>query len=92
MHNGEASLEQTDTSKKALARQVELFRAMTPEHRLELAFSLSHGTREMSLVGLQRLHPTEDDLTLRIRLAGLMYGPAAAERISAAIARRRSGS
>ena len=88
MHNGEASVKQTDSSAKARARQLQLFRAMSPQERLELALSMSESARELSLTGLQKLHPTESDLQLRIRLAGLLYGATAQARITAALARR----
>ncbi|MBL8914241.1 MAG: hypothetical protein JNM17_26285 [Archangium sp.] len=87
MHNGEASLEQTDTSKKALARQVELFRAMTVDQRLQRTFSMSASMREVALAGLRRLHPNDDDDALRVRLATLMYGAEAGERIKRLLAR-----
>lgn len=89
MHNGEASVAQTDTSKKALARQVQLFRAMTVDQRLQRTFALSASMREISLAGLKRLHSTDDDETLRVRLATLMYGAEAGERIKRLLARRR---
>ncbi|MDP3237428.1 MAG: hypothetical protein Q8S33_36060 [Myxococcales bacterium] len=88
MHNGEASVKQTDSSAKARARQLQLFRAMSPQERLELALSMSESTRELSLTGLQKLHPDESDLQLRIRLAALLYGATAQARITAALARR----
>lgn len=77
MHNGEASAKQTDSSARERAR------------RLELALSMSESTREMSLTGLQKLHPAESDMQLRTRLAALLYGPAAEARITAALERRR---
>lgn len=88
MHNGEHSLKQTDSSAWARTRQLQLFRAMSPQERLELALSMSESTRELSLTGLQKLHPEEGDLQLRVRLAALLYGDAARARIAAALARR----
>lgn len=89
MHNGEASLRQTDSSSRARLRQLELFRAMSQQERMELAFSMSESTRELSLTGLQKLHPEESELELRVRLAVLLHGEAAGQRIRAALARRR---
>ena len=87
MHNGEASLEQSDTSARALSRQLELIRAMTQQARLELAMSMSESTRELSLASLQRLHPDETDLELRLRLAALLYGDSARDRMVTALRR-----
>ncbi len=88
MHNGEASLSQTDTADWARRRQLELYRAMTPQERLDVALSLSESTRELSLAGLQRLHPDEGDLQLRGRLATFLHGEAVGARLRAALARR----
>lgn len=87
VHNGEASLEQSDTSAKAASRQLALIRSMTQQARLELAMSMSESTRELSLASLQRLHPDETDQQLRLRLAGLLYGDVARDRIFAALQR-----
>lgn len=89
MHNGEASLQQSDSSSRARLRQLELFRAMSQAERLEMAFSMSESARELSLTGLQKLHPQENDLELRVRLAGLLYGAATGQRLTAALARRK---
>jgi hypothetical protein len=89
VHNGEASLQQTDTTSKARERQLQLLRAMSQEDRLAQACSMSESTRELSLAGLQRLHPQDTELELRVRLATFLYGPAAAERIRAGLARRQ---
>jgi hypothetical protein len=89
VHNGEASLQQSDTSSDARERQLELIRSMSPQARLELAMSMSESTRELSLASLQRLHPQETDQQLRLRLAGLLYGEAARDRIAAALSRGR---
>ncbi len=62
---------------------------MSQSERLELAFSMSESTRELSLTGLQKLHPDESDLQLRVRLAVFLYGAAAGKRINAALERRR---
>ena len=89
MHNGEASLQQSDTSRAARERQVELFRAMGPLQRFEMAISMSESTRELSLMGLQKLYPEESDWQLRLRLAANLYGDAARDRLVAARARRQ---
>lgn len=89
MHNGEASAKQTDSSARARERQLQLFRAMGQQERFDLAMSMSESMREPSLTGLQKLHPGENDLQLRVRLAGLLYGAAAQARITAALEKRR---
>ena len=88
MHNGEASRKQTDTAAWAQKRQVELYRAMSPRQRFEMACSMSEAARERSLAGLQRLHPDDSELQLRVRLATFMYGETVGARLKAAMARR----
>jgi hypothetical protein len=88
VHNGEASLNQTDTAAWAQKRQVELYRAMSPQQRFETACSMSEATRERSLTGLQRLHPTDSDLQLRVRLATFLHGEVIGARLNAALAKR----
>ena len=88
VHNGEASLKQTDTAEWAKRRQVELYRAMSPLERFETACAMSDAAKERSLAGLQRLHPKESDLQLRVRLAALLYGEAIGARLNAALAKR----
>ncbi|MDP2270154.1 MAG: hypothetical protein Q8N23_10105 [Archangium sp.] len=88
MHNGETSLKQTDTAAWAQQRQVELYRAMSPQQRFETACSMSEAARERSLAGLQQLYPSEGDLQLRVRLATFVYGEAAGVRLQAALAKR----
>ncbi len=88
MHNGEASLKQTDTAAWSQQRQIELSRAMSPQQRFETACSMSDAARERSLAGLQRLHPGGSDLQLRIRPATFLYGEAAGARLNAALAKR----
>jgi hypothetical protein len=62
---------------------------MSLPERFDLAMSMSESMRELSLTGLQKLHPDENDLQLRVRLAGLLYGASAQARITAALERRR---
>lgn len=88
MHNGEASLKQTDTAAWAQQRQIELYRAMTSQQRFETACSMSEAARERSLAGLQRLHPQDTDLQLRVRLATFLYGGETGARLNAALAKR----
>lgn len=88
MHNGEASLKQTDTAAWAQKRQVELYRAMSPQQRFEVACCMSEAARERSLAGLQRLHPNDSEVQLRVRLATFLYGEAAGARLTAALAKR----
>ena len=70
-----------ETAARALSRD-------DPAGRLDTAMSMSESTRELSLAGLQRLHPDESDLELRVRLAGVLYGEAVGARLNAALARR----
>jgi hypothetical protein len=62
---------------------------MTQQERFDTAVSMSESTREFSLAGLQRLHPHETELQLRVRLAGLLFGEPVRARLNAALAKRQ---
>ena len=82
MHNGEASVRQSDTPPQVRERQLALFRAMSAQRRLEMAFSLSQTTREMALEGLRRRRPSATERELTLELARLLYGPEVMARLS----------
>ena len=70
-----------DTAPEQERRYYELLAAAAPVARLRRAISLSRTVRQLALAGLRARHPAADDLELRARLAGLLYGRAAAARL-----------
>ena len=64
----------TDTSPEAHAVQLELLRRMSPDERLEKAFSLSNGVRRMAMDAIRRRHPDFDEVQVRIKFIELTYG------------------
>jgi hypothetical protein len=62
-----------------------LLRERGPEERLRAADDLSRAVRELALAGLRMRHPLADQRELRVRLAVLLYGRAAGERLFGAI-------
>jgi hypothetical protein len=70
-----------DTAPETLARYRERLRALRPAERLEIAVGLSQGVRSLAESGLRRRHPGAGEDELRCRLAALLYGRAAAERL-----------
>ncbi len=64
----------TDTSPEARAVQLELQRRMSPDERLEKAFSLSNGLRRMAMDAIRRRHPDFDEDQVRIKFIELTYG------------------
>ena len=55
--------------------------ALSGARKLEIAAQLTQGTRAMAEAGLRARHPDANDGEIRCRLAALLYGRAAAERL-----------
>lgn len=82
-HNGEQSVQFTDTTPKAQARYWERIRATPPRQRLERALRLSEMVRNATMTDVRRQHPdaTEDEIaTAFIRR---VYGDRLADRFAA---------
>lgn len=81
MHNGEASLEQSDTDPGALERQLRGLRAMPEARRLQLAFVLSAEVQRRVWAAVQQAFPNASAAELRWRYAEQVYGREMAERV-----------
>jgi hypothetical protein len=63
----------SDTSKEADAIQRDIFRPMTTEQRLRLAFEMSESLRTVALAGLRSRQPQLDADELWQELLRIMY-------------------
>jgi hypothetical protein len=70
-----------DTSVDAFERQLEAFRRMTPERRVELAAEMSDDIRALAMSGIRSRHPEYDSDQVEAALAELLVGPTLADRI-----------
>lgn len=81
MHNGEASLEQSDTDPRAAERQLRGLRAMPEARRLQLAFVLSAEVQRRVWAAVQQAFPHASGHELKWRYAEQVYGPEIAARV-----------
>ena len=70
-----------DTASAVAARYDAMVGALSGQRKLEIAAQLTLGTRALAEAGLRSRHPGATDDEIRCRLAALLYGRAAAERI-----------
>lgn len=63
-----------DTSLDIWRMQVEIFRRMTGEQRLDMAFQLSHSTRALSAAGVRHRHPEYGDREVQLAVIRMMIG------------------
>jgi hypothetical protein len=63
-----------DTSPEAAALQVEIYRRMSGEQRLKLAFEMSDLARELTLSRLRSEHPDWSDWELKRELLRYAFG------------------
>jgi hypothetical protein len=70
-----------DTSPEAMARYAERLRALDPAQRLAIAAGLTQGVRSLAEAGIRLRHPEAGEEEIRCRLAALLYGHSAAERL-----------
>ncbi len=49
------------TPQQALEKQIELYRAMTPAQRLDIALELHEMACDLSRLGIRRQHPKADE-------------------------------
>lgn len=64
----------SDTSPEAHAAQIEVYRRMGPEARVELAFRMSDSARGIAAAGIQDRHPEYSDEEVRWALFRLVHG------------------
>jgi hypothetical protein len=59
----------SDHEAQAHARQVAIFRAMTPQRRLELALRMNRSMRELMAAGFRQRHPDWSEAEVRRAVA-----------------------
>ena len=64
----------SDTSPEALAKQIELYRRMTPSEKADRLRALTLAVNTLALAGLRQRHPAADEHELHLRLAALRLG------------------
>jgi hypothetical protein len=70
-----------DTDPAVEARYRERIGALSGARRLEIAAQLTEGVRALAAAGLRHRHPLASPDEIQCRLAALLYGRAAAERL-----------
>ena len=70
-----------DTDSGAHAVQLEIYRRMTPEQRLELVCQSVRDGRALTLAGLRLRHPGASEAEIDRRLKGLWLGEKLAEKV-----------
>ncbi len=70
-----------DTSPEAARLQLEIYRKMPVERKLELVEDANHTARLLALAGLAQRHPEDPPERLHRRLFDLVLGPELAERV-----------
>jgi hypothetical protein len=81
VHNGEASLEQSDTDARIAEKQLKGLREMPEARRLQLAFVLSGEVQRRVWAAVQHAFPQASADELKWRYAEQVYGPEMAERV-----------
>ncbi len=69
-----------DTSPEAARVQLDIYRGMSAERKLELVEDANHTARILALAGLAQRHPDDPPERLHRRLFDLVLGPELAER------------
>ena len=64
----------TDTSAKAEAIQLELFRRMSPTDRITKMCNLSTSLRRMAFDAIRRIHPNLNEAEVRLTFIESTYG------------------
>ncbi|HUP61674.1 MAG TPA: hypothetical protein VNA69_14785 [Thermoanaerobaculia bacterium] len=64
----------SDTTPKAAAIQMELYRAASPSRRAQVAVDLSDAVRETTLAGIRRRHPEYSEREVGRSFLALVYG------------------
>jgi hypothetical protein len=63
-----------DTTAEAARVQIEIYRRMAPEQRLQQAFDLSEFTRELSAGGVRARHPDYTERQVQLAVIRLVLG------------------
>jgi hypothetical protein len=63
-----------DTTPRAAAIQLQLYRNATPSRRVQIAVELSDAVRETAVAGIRRRHPEYSDSDVALSFLRLVYG------------------
>jgi hypothetical protein len=66
-------VELRDTDPAVRRRQLEAYRRMTPQQRVELAFQMSEDLRAISLAGIRARHPELDEAAVAEELVRILH-------------------
>lgn len=72
-----------DTAPEARRRQLEVYRRMSPQARVEQTLALSEEIRRVALDGIRQRNPSFDDEQVRVAWLRMLYGPDFAEQLLA---------
>jgi hypothetical protein len=64
-----------DTSEEAMAAQLEVYRRMTPEARLQVALELTEMSRKLLADGIRARHPEYSDEQVRLAMIRVWLTP-----------------
>jgi hypothetical protein len=64
-------------------RQLDIYRAMGPQRRVEQALALSEEMRAVAVEGIKRRNPSFDDEEVRVELLRILHGTDLAEKLGA---------
>lgn len=73
-----------DTAPEARRRQLAIYRSMSPEQRVEIAFAMSEEARQLAIDGIRARKPFLDEGGVRHELLRLLHGRSLADAILAA--------
>jgi len=64
----------TDTTPRAAAIQLELYRQVGPSRRAQIAVELSDAVRDTALAGIRRRHPDYSEEEVALSFLRMVYG------------------
>ena len=64
----------TDTTPRAAALQLQLYRAAGPARRAQIAVELSEAVRSTTIAGIRRRHPEYSEREVALAFLRLVYG------------------
>lgn len=82
MHNGEASMQFTDTTPEAARRYWERVRATAPRDRLKRALRMSEQLKKMVMADVRKKNPGASERDVAIAFLRRVYGDVIAERFA----------
>jgi hypothetical protein len=81
----------TDTSAEAFDVQLECFRRMSPQERIQRMCAWSNQLKKMALEAIHRCHPEFSDQQVRLKFIEITYGEDLARRIGQWMENRNLG-